>query len=221
MVSGATPLPPSRQDLESLLKSSCEAFIQAAAHLLVGRVADSLLGASPPRPAVWDAFVGPATAQLEATVAALPGLLLALRRRVSLYMGSGVTAGILFKPVLDSCGHVLASLRRRAEELAEQQQQGLQPEPAAAAAAAAEGGPDARAEAQGAATASASGLDRIEALCDEALRLLLLSDGLAADAAGPGFGYDDHVLTLRQPHPPQLVQQLHTPPQEALGAAPE
>ena len=171
------------QDLESLLKSSCDVFIHAAAQLLVGRVVGALGPASATAtaaPLAWGPWSTHVVAQLEAMVQALPDILLVLRRRIALYMESGVTAGILFQPVRDSCSQALSAVRRRSGELA-------------AAAAVSSSDMD-----RG---SNAAALGRIERLCDDALHLLQRSDALVDDAAGPGFGYDDHVLSHPSPQP--------------------
>jgi hypothetical protein len=128
----------------------------------------------------WASFAADAVGQLRATQEALPSLLPALRRRVALYMGSGVTAGILFKPVYDSCAQAVSALVHRAVELHQ------------AATADATAGSDG-----GDTAAAASSLDmrgQIDAGCAAVSRALELSEELSADVTNAAFGYDDHIL---------------------------
>jgi hypothetical protein len=182
------------QGLEALLKSSCEAFIHEAVQMVVGRLLSTLsrysstVAASASAAQTWTSFAADAVAQLRATLEALPRLLKVLRRRVSLYMSSGITTAILFKPVYDGCNQTTHAIKTRAAELHE----------AFVAAAASEDAVGIASEARvdvAATSGSSTALHaEIDDCCATLVRLLVVSEDLCSDTTSATFGYDDHIL---------------------------
>jgi hypothetical protein len=173
-----------KAELEGMLKGACEAFIAAVARLLVGGGGGGgdFVRAWPLPLAATGAAGGPA-----AFIAAADGLLDALepafapnlalvRRRIGLYMGSPITAAILFKPAREAVLAELQALRAHVHE-------------ALAGSGGGEGG--AAEAAAAAATAARRGLD---ARLARLVRLVEVSDGLALDPASAAFGLDGHLL---------------------------
>jgi hypothetical protein len=105
--------------LEALLKGTCEAFISRSASLLVGGVAAwAAARAAPGAPPALDGarFAADAAALLEGARRDLLALLPPLRRRLGLYLGSPLTASILFAPVRDRAALALLRVRELAFE---------------------------------------------------------------------------------------------------------
>ena len=184
-----------KADLEGLLKAACEAFIaRIKAALIVGPL-QALLSRHPlpaPQPpevqagrqniaALLAAFNRDAAASLDGLLTSAPPLLAGLRRRMGLYLGSPVTATILFKPVREDVSSALSALRQHSYELFSL----LVSEPGVEAPALASAAKE-RASVEG----------RIAALS----QLLEASDQLAVDPLSAGYGYDDVLLPALAGH---------------------
>jgi hypothetical protein len=157
-----------RVQLEALLKGACESLIAQAVSALLGPVLPALSEAAGGKGA------GGLAAALDAIAPRFPRTLAALRRRLGLYLGSAVTASILFRPVREQ---VAAALTRVAAEDAASGGGGG----GGTGQGAAEGGEDGAAAASG---------ETVGAKAAALLRVLEASDGLVTDPMSPGFGMD-------------------------------
>lgn len=191
-----------KAELEGLLKAACEGFIARCRAVLIVAPLEALLGRHPlpqpsaPRPpgsasSAASAFAADACATLDGLLASSPPLVAALRRRLGLYLGSPVTATILFKPVREAVAGALTSARAHAYELFS----ALVAEAGAAA-----GAPG---DQQGALASAARERAWVEARLGALGRLMEASDQLAVDPLAPAFGYDDVLLpgALAAGHP--------------------
>ena len=165
-------------ELESLLKAACESFIHRARLALTGSVA-GLLGRHPlPYPNTSSSTVAQQTAFLRDAFATLDALysggfgvtLVAIRRRMGLYLGSPVTATILFKPVRDAVLGTMSAVRQHMYELS-------------------------RAGEDGATSAETAELrSAVEARISGVLFTLEASDQISVDPAAAAYGYDDVLV---------------------------
>ena len=224
-------------ELEGLLKAVCEGFIgRCRAVLLVGpleallarhpllppAVGGGAAAAAPSAAAAAGAFTRDALATLDVLLAATPHTLAALRRRMGLYLGSPVTATILFKPVREAVAGALTGVRAHAYELF-----------SALVAEAGEGGggggtPSPSSPSPSSSSALLAGAAHDRALLDGRVSalagLLDASDQLAVDPASPACGYDDALLTgrvqlLLQQQAQVQAQAQAAPPAAVVGAA--
>lgn len=177
-----------KQELESLLKSACEAFIERA-HALVSSPVEAVAGAHPlpaaaaaseeggaavpsVTPEAAAAFFASVASSLTALLPHFSAMLAALRRRLGLYLLSPLTASILFKPVRERAATALSNLRSFVHEW------GARAPPAPS-------GSDAAASRQA-----------VEALLLRLSAVLDASDLLAVDPLSPLYGLDDSVLAV-------------------------
>jgi hypothetical protein len=184
-----------RHELENLLRAACEAFLSRS-KLLLGKSIESAQDAvrraikthaAPVAAAGAEtAAVGSLAAdslakavdvvasQLNEAYVHWPQLLPAIRRRVGLYLGSSVTASVLFKPVREHIQRALAETRQLTFDLFEAVRARV---------------PDSVTEAALATKRSVieQRLTALAAALDE-------SDQLVMDPTSPSFGFDDSVV---------------------------
>ena len=153
----------------------------AAGAATTGPAADAT---APPLASIAEA-VETVGAQLRSFNEPLPALLMAVRRRLGFYLGSPVTAAILFKPVRD---HMLSALAHLAAAISE-----LRQAEAAAVMAAAPG--DAGDEGLAAARVRLQrGLAGVAAAVAVGVRVVEASDQVVIDPHSVVFGYDDALV---------------------------
>ena len=205
-----------KAELETLLKAACEAFISRCRALLICASLEALLKGSvtgevrtsPPllqstvqgsaggesalatHAAAWMQEAGTLVDDL---LTVSPPLLAGLRRRMGLYLGSPVTASILFRPLRDAAGGAIAAVRARAHDCAGALVTSGAASPALAAAAQSRAALDAK-------------LVSLSLLLDA-------SDQLALDPTSAAFGCDDILL-------PTAVHRLAAAPGGAVSTSP-
>lgn len=214
-----------KADLESLLKSACDALIDAGYVVVMGSSLEKLTSdASSKTPTT--ATPAEVASVLDAARHSFSTTLPALRRRLGLYLGSHVTASILFRPIKD---RVLAALER----LNASAHAGVGGGNVGAGPQEEESKLDTTVR-QAADAAGSRSVDvqlKIEAL----VAMLHASDRLVTDPTSPAFGYDDAVVTSTLPRsaavtgsassfpaahpPPERVQPQADVPQSGATSA--